>query len=430
MGSVKRSLFLLPWVVWAILIAPPAHAGLKDCYDATVRVHCGGTGSGTVIDLQQGQAWILTNAHVASRSIGETVRVEFFRAGQRYQAVEGRIAWKIMDRHSRSMDGLATRDMALVTVEIARLGWKPSVVPLAPVGTKLVDGQHVFSIGCPQGGWPTGWSGHLTQAEGEVIGFWPPPHEGRSGSALFDADGQQVIGLVAWGGDGWGGAMPVEVIHRALRESRALQESQGDLETPGPLVPVRPGRVLPGPGPAIDTTQLAQVDCGSGGCSRGGGGGMNGGPVGNHYTRRPEGGFLPKTPQQPGSNQGESTVTTGCQCDPGKLDGLQAQLDKLRGELGQVVELVGQVKDLAGVPGPPGEPGPKGDTGQKGDTGPQGPEGKQGPIGPEGKPGPAGNVGAAGAVDLDALADQLADKVKQRIANELRIQIERVETKR
>lgn len=401
MRATRKALVLLPWVVWAILIAPPARAELADCFAATVRVRCGGSiGTGTVIDVQQGQAWILTNAHVASRLVGEPVTVEFWRDGQRVEGVEGRISWRLMDRYA---EGLATRDMALVTVDLARLGWQPHVVPLAPRSTPLVEGQQVYSVGCPEGGWPTAWSGHLTRTGGEVIDFWPPPAKGRSGSALFSGDGKQVIGLVAWGGESGGGAMPVDVIHQAMQESSRA-------ELAGPLVPVRPG-----PGAVVDTTQLDPVDCSGGGCQSGGGG-----SVGHHYQRRPGGGFSPSTNQQ----QPTAGGGTGCQCDPSKIDGLQAQLDKLRGELGQVVTLVGEVKDLAtngqGTPGPAGPPGPKGD------AGPQGPEGKQGPIGPEGKPGPAGEAAAAGAgVDIDALAELL----KRKLAGQIRVEIDRVDRK-
>jgi len=407
---VKR-LAILPWVVWAILIAPPARAELADCFAATVRVRCGGgIGTGTVIDVQQGQAWILTNAHVASRLVGEPVTVEFWRDGQRVEGVEGRISWRLMDRHA---EGLATRDMALVTVDLARLGWRPHVIPLAPRGTPLVEGQQVYSVGCPEGGWPTGWSGHLTRTGGEVIDFWPPPAQGRSGSALFSADGKQVLGLVAWGGRNGGGAMPVDVIHQAMQDSTGA-------ELAGPLVPVRPGHVFPGPGAAVDTTQLDPVDCPGGGCQSGGGG-----SVGHHYQRRPGGGFSPSTNQpQPTAGGGRgcqcdqaAIASSKCQCDPKSIDELRAQLDKLRGELTQTVELVGQVKDLAasaqGTPGPPGEPGPPG------------PKGDPGPEGKQGEPGPAGDAGAGGSIDIDALAEVL----KRKLAGEIRVEIERVDRK-
>lgn len=67
-------------------------------------------------------------------------------------------------------------------------------------------------------------------------------------------------------------------------------------------------------------------------------------------------------------------------------------------------------KGERGEPGVSNIPGPTGPTGPQGSTGPQGPKGDTGLTGPMGPQGPKGDAGPA--VDLNALAEKLASKVR------------------
>jgi hypothetical protein len=113
-------------------------------------------------------------------------------------------------------------DIAIVALERQRLGGvEPPLIPFATAGSPISEPQQV-SVGCSLGSWPTCWKGHRVASSlfgGSVIQFVPAPADGRSGSALFDAAGKHVVGLVAWRDEsqGVGLAMSHDVVWEFLR---------------------------------------------------------------------------------------------------------------------------------------------------------------------------------------------------------------------
>ena len=79
-------------------------------------------------------------------------------------------------------------------------------------------GDAIISVGCASGAWATAWKGHALGTEGGDLHFVPAPANGRSGSAVFDAEGRRIVGIVrARAADGSDGvATSVQAVYRAF----------------------------------------------------------------------------------------------------------------------------------------------------------------------------------------------------------------------
>ncbi len=177
------------------------------CVEATSRITAtdGGRGTGCAFERSQGYLFLLTGAHVAT---SRDVQCEFWRAGHQSRPLPGRVV--LRDEAS---------DVAVVAIaEAALVGHVPPVVPLAPPEWVAAPGVTLHSVGCANGAWATGWQGHALGYDAADLHFLPAPANGRSGSALFDAAGRLIIGLVrARSGDGSRGiATSVQAVYRAL----------------------------------------------------------------------------------------------------------------------------------------------------------------------------------------------------------------------
>jgi hypothetical protein len=189
-----------------------AEGSLADCIDATCRITAadGSRGTGCAFETSQGYVFVLTAAHVVGT--GRTVQCEFWRYG--HQSVP--LSAEVIAR-SESVDA------AVACLPIGSFGGVlPACVPVAPRGYALSEGQTVTSVGCASGAWATGWKGHFLGYSGGSACFTPLPADGRIGSALFDAEGEKIVGLV-WGRSDEqrkGYAVTVEDLYRALNFKR------------------------------------------------------------------------------------------------------------------------------------------------------------------------------------------------------------------
>ena len=205
---------LLTTIAWC----NAAEASLADCIDATCRISTadGSRGSGCAFENSQGRVFVLTAAHVVGRN--RTVQCEFWRDGHRSVPLAGEV---LATGLSRTPSGSV--DAAIIAVPISSFaGVLPGSVPIAPRGYRLSPGETVTSVGCAKGAWATGWKGHVLGYDGSSLCFTPPPADGRSGSALFDAEGERIVGLI-WGRnqrEGKGHAVTVENLYRALNFTR------------------------------------------------------------------------------------------------------------------------------------------------------------------------------------------------------------------
>lgn len=335
-----------------------ANAGIRECLDATCRVEvAGGMGTGTVFDQDENYVYILTNAHVAQGE-GTPLRCVFVRDGFA-QVVNGTTRWSVME---------GQRDCAVGVIPVREFnGAVPKPIPFDPASVPS-RGQTVMSVGCAQGANPTAWLGHVQAVSDWSIDFYPPPHRGRSGSAVFDADGTRILALVTWNGGGVG------VAQQSRAVSAAFQRRFPNEVIPVCSGPSRGGRAPTGGFRPVAPLMPTESDCPE--CDR-----MSGGTP----TRRvPIDELGPVAPLNPIPTSPAVTQPT---CPTVDEDALVRR-----------IELLIDAK-IAALPKP--VPGP---------SGPPGPAGPQGPAGPAGSDGANGSPGTAVEIDYDKLAEALARK--------------------
>jgi hypothetical protein len=142
------------------------------------------SGTGTIIDAGEGEALILTCAHIFRDSQGKgAIAVDLFSPGGP-RGIPGKLIGYDMNL-----------DVALVAI---RPGVDVTPVPVAPAGYRPRRGEPVISIGCNKGADPTVQRSCVTDTDRvrrppttRVAG---QPVVGRSGGGLFNAQGQ-IIGV-------------------------------------------------------------------------------------------------------------------------------------------------------------------------------------------------------------------------------------------
>jgi len=229
--------WLLAAVLFGILAAAScthAHAATSAYIDATCRVSTpdGGRGSGCVFEIGQGYVYVITAAHVVG-SYSE-VSCEFWREGHQSTPIPGQVILRATEQDA---------DAAIVALRQSQFGGLlPTVVPLAPRTWAVQPGQTLLSSGCARGAWSTSWKGHALGYRGSDLYFTPAPAQGRSGSALFDAEGRQIVGIVRarTADDQAGIACSLQALYAGLGAAAAARQVQC-----GPDGCVPPYRALP-----------------------------------------------------------------------------------------------------------------------------------------------------------------------------------------
>ncbi|MGA2031685.1 MAG: serine protease [Thermoguttaceae bacterium] len=264
MTSTRRSTVTATVLLATLLAANGAsQAAISDCIDATCRITLadGSCGSGCVFEIDQGHVYVLTAAHVVAEDA--TARCEFWRYGHQSQPVAGRVI-------TRSEEA----DAAVIDVPAASLGGMlPAVIPLAPRDFVVRPAATLTSVGCANGTWSTAWKGHALGYEGNELRFLPVPANGRSGSAVFDAEGRQIVGLLRarTGDNSEGIATSVQAIYRAFDAARTggtaiaaiapARNAEVPLQCPGGVCPLLPRnrqqQPSPQPWPTLPPTETA-----------------------------------------------------------------------------------------------------------------------------------------------------------------------------
>jgi len=230
-----RTVAVLAIVLITLWAAGPATASIADCIDATCRITAtdGGRGTGCAFEHSQGYVYVLTAAHVVGQ--GRTVQCEFWRAGHQSSPLPA----LVIKRSSEA-------DAAVVAVpESAFGGLVPKTIPVAPRDFVVRPGETLASVGCANGTWSTGFRGHALGYHGSDLHFVPTPANGRSGSAIFDAEGRMIVGLLrARTADGTQGiATSLQTLHAAL-----AGQSQSEIRNPKSEITQCPGGACPTPG--------------------------------------------------------------------------------------------------------------------------------------------------------------------------------------
>lgn len=223
----SRLCFLLYWLLAGALVlvltlwaAHTARGAISDCHDATCRITTadGSAGSGCVFEISQGQVFVLTAAHVVGRH--RTVACEFWRGGHQSQRLPGEVVLRVENDRC---------DAAVVAVPESQFGaCLPQAIPVAPPDLVLAPGATITSVGCANAAWSTGWKGHVLGYSDGDLHFLPTPANGRSGSAIFDADGRQIVGLLRARtvNDSEGIACNLESLYAGLGRAVAEQSAQ------------------------------------------------------------------------------------------------------------------------------------------------------------------------------------------------------------
>jgi thiol-disulfide isomerase/thioredoxin len=169
--------------------AGTSNAAMERAMAATVRLKVEdatgiGCGTGTIIDVHESEALIVTCGHLFRASQGKgKIMVELFAPGAT-GPLEGQLLTYDLDR-----------DIALLSV---RPGIAITPAQVGPEGYSVRPRDAVFSIGCDKGADPTVRPSQLTA----VNKFQGPPNftvagqpvDGRSGGGLFSAEGY-LIGI-------------------------------------------------------------------------------------------------------------------------------------------------------------------------------------------------------------------------------------------
>jgi len=220
--------------VLVALGAAPLLATLSDCHEATCRISAadGGRGTGCAFERSGGIVYVLTNAHVAT---GATVNVEFWREGHKSNPLTGRV----IARDEKA-------DAAVVAIAESQFaGLVPKIIPLGEKNSSPRPGRSIMSVGCADGSWSTGWKGHVLGYSGADMYFLPPPANGRSGSAIFDAEGKTIVGLLKarLADDSAGIASSLPSLHQAFTgrnrtlETSIVEKAASEVQCPGGSCP-------------------------------------------------------------------------------------------------------------------------------------------------------------------------------------------------
>lgn len=178
---------------------------------ATVRVTVSGVcGSGTVVGrTPEGNAIVLTNAHVAGTARGRTVNVERWNTNGSSEKGTGTI---IASGYGRG----TSVDFALLKCSPA---FAKDVDPI-PLADRYPSNQSsVTTFGCPRCEWPSLQVLRLNRKEGQILSWKPEAIGGRSGSSLIDYtdEGPRVVGLLTWAGGGEGLGQSTPFLLSAMR---------------------------------------------------------------------------------------------------------------------------------------------------------------------------------------------------------------------
>lgn len=166
--------------------------------DATVRVTVGNVcGSGTIVGRNsQGQALVLTNAHVAGTKRCRVVDVQRWTMAGSSEKGKSTIIAAGYKRGS-------SLDYALLKCE---QNFATDVVPI-PLAQRYPDKDNsITSSGCPRCEWPSLQVLRMIEDSGQVLSWKPEAISGRSGSGVVEhtPEGPRVVGLLTWAGNGNG----------------------------------------------------------------------------------------------------------------------------------------------------------------------------------------------------------------------------------
>lgn len=179
--------FILSLLVALAVFALASHslAGPADFYGAACRVSTPhGLGSGACYSVDQRVVAVLTCHHVVKNE--RVVWLEFYRPSGRSAKIIGQV---LISRPNV--------DAAIIVIPTPVFrGITPKALP--PARKLPPPGTRVSTVGCPYGKDLNGYTATIVGYQGNEMLFAPPPAQGRSGSAIADINGEQLLAIL-WG---------------------------------------------------------------------------------------------------------------------------------------------------------------------------------------------------------------------------------------
>lgn len=168
-------------------------------------------GTGTVCGINDGYVYILTAGHVVQNQ--HIVNVECWHNGYITSKLQGQVLVSDMNI-----------DAGMVVVPISVFGSSlPNIIALGDVADLPHPGDVLLSTGCALGEWPSMWRGHVLSydpADGRML-FTPVPEQGRSGSAITNASGTKIVGVLIAKTDKYGVSTRIDVLRNTMSASVA-----------------------------------------------------------------------------------------------------------------------------------------------------------------------------------------------------------------
>lgn len=183
-----------------IFLTSAANADILTAMQSVCLIKDHGTGFVYLEDKEN--FYIMTAGHVADRVKDQNQEciVFFFAGGKLSREISAKIIAK--DYNNPKIEKLAfVRDLAKIKVEKKHLAFSeyPKVVKIADPSIKPKIGDQILSIGCPSLNHPSMFHGIIIDNElEEAFYVMPDVIGGRSGSPVFDVNGEFVIGVVIW----------------------------------------------------------------------------------------------------------------------------------------------------------------------------------------------------------------------------------------
>lgn len=190
-------------MIAALVVLSPEilFGGLLECTRATCRISVRGvSGTGCAFEKTGSHLKVLTAAHVVGGNA--SVYCEFWKEGSLREKIRGDV-----------LVAATREDLAVVAIPLENFGENvPEPIPIASKSRSLTTKEAISSVGCAGGGWSTSWVGHVSGAKGQEIYFHPPPAGGRSGSAIFDEEGTEILGVISARNNNTGEGIAVSVL--------------------------------------------------------------------------------------------------------------------------------------------------------------------------------------------------------------------------
>jgi hypothetical protein len=173
----------------------------------TIALRCG---TGVVFRETEEKLYILTAGHVLHKQL--SVFCYFYNSGDMSNPIPAKV---VLEKFKPS----TPEDVGVVTIDKKSFGKYPipKPIPLAEKDVEIKVGQRISSCGCPSGlRWPNAWLGSVKYVSPWYFQFIPKPLPGRSGSGIFDDNGDSIIGILIMYTDTRGTATSIRSIHKFL----------------------------------------------------------------------------------------------------------------------------------------------------------------------------------------------------------------------